>query len=371
MNDNLQQRIANTVPDGTLAISPAEEYAEFQGPLVIDHPLAFDGRGCTIWAAKGPVLRIKTDGTVILRNLNIEATGDPDHECALLVERCDSLQMERVRVVGRTQGAGSDSAWRYPHQFMLKAAPGRETTPLALHVPQSCTLRWEIAGIGKDEESHPAGPLAKTFQIPSKASPGDSLQGVIHLVDSAGQVVAGIDVAGWVTTPPTETPPPASPSLRPASGHPRRLAGIAAGMVAVALVLIGATTAWLRTPRIAISPGLVDFGTLFYSPDDSIVNTTFLARIRANLQAVTNPTIMLTTVCVINDTLTTTPDVVVYPLATGSTNIPLSFSLTHLEGCTRSFSMTGLVTVTASPASIALTPRHIAISGNVKPRQPR
>lgn len=110
---NLQDEI-NLINKGLTYQFQPEEY---EGPVILRRPIIIDGCGATIWVRRGPVVTIESEG-VILRNLNIEYTGDgqiekPADECAILIKSGINVTLENIKVKGTVIGLGKRE-WRYP-----------------------------------------------------------------------------------------------------------------------------------------------------------------------------------------------------------------------------------------------------------------
>lgn len=126
---------------------------EYAGPLFITKSMIVDGQGATLWAFKGPVLHLSAP-TVVLRNLNVEVTGDAlstfEQECALCVEDQVKLHCENVQIRGHVRGMDKESGtWQYPHSLHLGQLV--QYTPyqflICLEVPIQCHLESAISGL--------------------------------------------------------------------------------------------------------------------------------------------------------------------------------------------------------------------------------
>ena len=91
-----QRELDWTMDDETLALDAPKERP---GPVVLRNNATLDGRGCTVWAQAGPVVRVSAERAV-LRDLRIEFTG-PDGGVALAVDH-PGLTLENVTVRGAT-----------------------------------------------------------------------------------------------------------------------------------------------------------------------------------------------------------------------------------------------------------------------------
>ncbi|NET06876.1 MAG: hypothetical protein F6K16_19675 [Symploca sp. SIO2B6] len=148
----LQQQI-NSLEDGaTLQLWPAG--GEYQGPIIINHPLSLDGQGATIWALTGPVISIESE-QVKLRNLRIEVTGEevtinPEDKCAILLKSAAKSQFNHVEVRGLVMGIPEEEGeWKYPNSLYLgQLAHGREhDLLLRIVVPVACKISANISGL--------------------------------------------------------------------------------------------------------------------------------------------------------------------------------------------------------------------------------
>jgi len=151
--EEFQRRLDASPAGSNLTLFPRE----FPGPVVVRRPLTLDGREAVVWAMRGPVVAVDSDG-VVLRNLRIEVTGttqeegeeDEAAECALQVRNPGSVRLENVEVRGRVTGlAGEEGGWRYPLSLRLgQLSHGMEhRSILRLKVPVPSTLASRISGL--------------------------------------------------------------------------------------------------------------------------------------------------------------------------------------------------------------------------------
>src|SRR5262245_22659765 len=148
MNGSIQALIDRTAAGGELKLEPPR--CEIQGPIVFRQPITVIGRGCSVWAEKGPVLTVQSSG-VVLRDLNVEVTGTQAdlgeaESCALIVEPRLGISLQNVVVRGNVRGLSTeDGNWRYPRAIRLGVlqANQRHTFTLRLAVPVACRASSE------------------------------------------------------------------------------------------------------------------------------------------------------------------------------------------------------------------------------------
>jgi hypothetical protein len=126
---------------------------EYAGPFIINRPITLDGQGATLWALKGPVLQVLSP-TLILKNLNIEVTGEAfsqvEEECAIQVGATTVVQCDNVQVRGQVMGIeGETGAWHYPYSLNLGklAQQTAQQFILQIQVPIACHIESAIAGV--------------------------------------------------------------------------------------------------------------------------------------------------------------------------------------------------------------------------------
>ncbi|MEI7687888.1 MAG: hypothetical protein WCL32_23020, partial [Planctomycetota bacterium] len=159
---------------------------ERPGLVVLRKAITLDGHGITIWAMKGPVLRIDAD-RVSLRNLRIELTGEASSPasadgCAIEV-RGKRATLENVEVRGRVMGLPEEEGlWAYPNSLNLGELPyGTDHhVHLRVVVPVPCQLTSEIAGIAIEPRNLSPGPHEVTVRL-DRLSPDTLLSGTFSL----------------------------------------------------------------------------------------------------------------------------------------------------------------------------------------------
>jgi F-box protein 11 len=167
---DLQERLDRLAPGQTLTLEPAGR--EFQGPLVIRHPVVIEGQGGTIWAPRGPVLTIEADG-VRLHNLNVEVTGneaglDGESACALRVAPHLAIKLDNVSVRGTVHGLSTEEGdWSYPRSLPLGSLkPGMSHEFKArLVLPVPCRLVSRIDGLTIEPGRANGGPVEITLTL--------------------------------------------------------------------------------------------------------------------------------------------------------------------------------------------------------------
>ena len=149
--ESFQDKIDALPSQSTLKLWPP--VGEYAGPVVIKHPLTLDGQGATLWALKGPVVSIQSDG-VILRNLRIEVTGEAKNslqeQCAIISEIGQNVQLDNVEVKGLVMGLPNEEGeWQYPQSLHLgQLAYGKEyDLLLRINVPVECKIATSISGL--------------------------------------------------------------------------------------------------------------------------------------------------------------------------------------------------------------------------------
>lgn len=183
-----QEQLDSLKDDETLQLWPPK--GEYPGPVVINHPLILDGQGATIWAFKGPVLSIHSDG-VSLRNLRIEVTGEegssPEDKYAILVKSGQDLQVDDVEVRGTVMGIPEEEGeWKYPQSLHLgQLAHGREYDLLVrIAVPVACKISSNVSGLGLEPRNLTPG--FNEIRLHIELLPQDTLiNGSIFLVSAS------------------------------------------------------------------------------------------------------------------------------------------------------------------------------------------
>jgi len=182
MSDGLQQQIDAVSQGGVLTLDISR--GEYEGPIVVSHPMTIDGQGRSIWCKKGPVISVESDG-VVLNNLEIEVTGNEkklsdDEACALAVNPGVQVGLNDIVVRGHVVGvAEEEGIWRYPRSLRIgtvKANQAHEFT-LRIAVPIPCRLKSEIAGMNVSPTSiRNSGVTDLTLKVDA-LSPGTRLRG--------------------------------------------------------------------------------------------------------------------------------------------------------------------------------------------------
>ena len=135
---------------GEPLIIPLREYA---GPIKIIRPVTIDGQGATLWAHKGPVVIIQSEG-VTLKNMRIEVTGepistDPRHQSALVIRGCTPA-FENVEIRGAVTGITEEEGkWQYPHSLHLGHLPSGKSHmfKLRIRVPVPCRVYSTVSAL--------------------------------------------------------------------------------------------------------------------------------------------------------------------------------------------------------------------------------
>ncbi len=143
----LQQTI-DSAPTGATIQLPRGEY---RGPITLNRALAIEGEGAVVWAAKGPVVAVKSGG-VTLSGIQIEVTDGSmggESDVALKVEGVAPTLHNvgvRGRVVGMTQDTGE---WKLPAALDLGAFAPRTSNSwkFKIEVPVDCRLKTGISGL--------------------------------------------------------------------------------------------------------------------------------------------------------------------------------------------------------------------------------
>jgi len=158
-DSGLMQALARQEAHALLLLTPRE----YSGPITITRPVTLDGQGATLWALKGPVLIIQSEG-VTIKNMKIEVTGEPisqepRHQSALVIRGCRPV-FDRVEVRGNVIGLREEEGiWQYPHSLHLG------------HLPCGKSHRFRIR-IGVPVPCRLSSAIAAMEIIPSQLSPG-------------------------------------------------------------------------------------------------------------------------------------------------------------------------------------------------------
>jgi stress response protein SCP2 len=192
----LQERVQATPAGGILELGPGE----IEGPAVLDRPITLAGRGATLWARSGPVLRVACRG-ITLRHLSIEVTAPPvsgagDADMALLVDPGTAPGLEDILVRGRVAGLAAEAgAWRIPPALELGILAPRQSNEyrVEVSVPVACEVSCAVAGVHVDPARLPAGTQEITLRVGDV--PADTLL-LGELVVRSGQVRRVIPLSG-------------------------------------------------------------------------------------------------------------------------------------------------------------------------------
>lgn len=184
-SDNLQTTINQISNYETLTLNPP--LAEYQAPIIIDHPISIEGQGATLWSKKGAVIIIRSDD-IYLRNLRIEVTGENENNnllesCAILVESGKNLQFNEVEIRGNIMGIPEEEGqWFYPETLNLGQLTAKQEHQLILRliVPISCEINTDIAGLNLTSNQLKSG--KNEINLNLEALPELLLQGNLWLV---------------------------------------------------------------------------------------------------------------------------------------------------------------------------------------------
>ena len=203
MSDGLQKQIDTVSHGGTLTLDISR--GEYEGPIVINHPMTIDGQGRSIWSKKGPVVSVQTDG-VTLSDLEIEVTGNEkklsdDEACALAVKPGVQVDLNDIVVRGNVIGvAEEEGIWRYPTRSVrlgtIKPSQPHEFV-LRLAVPIPCRLKSEIAGLNITPTSIRNSGVTDLILKVDPLSPGTRLRGSILMQTAflTRRIIVGGNVA--------------------------------------------------------------------------------------------------------------------------------------------------------------------------------
>jgi hypothetical protein len=195
---SLQEQVDRLADGQTWTLQPALH--EFKGPLVLRKPVTLEGQGGTIWAVRGPVVSVESEG-VVLRDLGVEVTSrdrslEGDDACALLVRGGVSVGLEAVSVRGTVIGvADEEGTWSFPPAFSLGAlrSSTAHTFCIQLVVPVACRLVSEIDGLEVEPHDLDPGPTTITLRVEALPA-GTRLRGQILL--HTASLVRRIEVSG-------------------------------------------------------------------------------------------------------------------------------------------------------------------------------
>ena len=209
--EDFQQRLDAAVDGQSITLGPGE----LPGPVIVRTAVTLVGQGTTLWALQGPLVSVESSG-VVLRNLRIEVTGaddggDPQQNCALLVEPGGGVRLENVEVRGLVIGLDEEEGeWRYPTALHLgQLSPDTEQHfLLRLVIPVRCELSSNIAGLEVKPKRLDAGRHELTLQVEGLL-PDTLLTGTICLASKflkrsiMVSAHVGEALAGAVASPPT------------------------------------------------------------------------------------------------------------------------------------------------------------------------
>ena len=182
--ESLQDRLDRLKDGDTLTLKPTDEA---KGPVVLRKPVAVVGAGATIWAARGPVVRIESGG-VALRHLNVEVTGreadlEGEAACALVVRPGVSASLEDVTVRGDVIGLDrEEGVWRHPRTLSLgtlKAGTAHEFVVM-LSIPTRCVVECDIDGLHVQPHEIQGEPVKMVLRLDALAA-GTRLRGRLTL----------------------------------------------------------------------------------------------------------------------------------------------------------------------------------------------
>lgn len=130
-------------PGGCFRLEPGE----YEGPLVIDRSCVVDGRGATLWSARGPVLLVRADN-VTVKGLRVEVTGQAEDEGrAAIRAEGGNVTLEGVEVRGDVIGLpGEAEVWELPGMISLgEFAAGEENVfTVSLPAPGAAELACQV-----------------------------------------------------------------------------------------------------------------------------------------------------------------------------------------------------------------------------------
>lgn len=165
---SLQDQIDKLPPGNQVKLRPGE----YKGPIVLNKPITVEGSSTTIWGKEFPVIKIN-NGSVVLKNLQVEATGTQSpHNQGVAIETNPmyNIAVENVEVKGLVVGFGEESgAWDYPVSLNLgQLPPGQRIIyKMNLQVPVPCNIVSGIAGIDCTPEKIGPGLSEVTIKINS------------------------------------------------------------------------------------------------------------------------------------------------------------------------------------------------------------
>jgi len=144
---NIQQ-IMNSADSTKVTRLPLGEY---EGPFTISKPCILVGNATTLWAKKGPVLIIKSNG-VTINDLRIEITESPNVESdftCISTSNTDTIY-NNIEIIGNIDGIlGESDNWDIPKIIPLGSflADNENTFMLELNVPVKTKISSTIKDI--------------------------------------------------------------------------------------------------------------------------------------------------------------------------------------------------------------------------------
>jgi hypothetical protein len=279
---NLQQQIDN-LPDGA-TLSLKDLPLEQETRIRIQTPLTLLGQGRTLWARTGPVLTIDTSGEVHIKNLNIEVenpNGEPGRaNLAVAIERADSVTLVNVHVSGEVEGFDTSTIWKHARVLTLYPEVQQDSVVIPLSVPVPSIIRGKISNVEAISLGEAEGnPTCVVLRLAPGLTPGASLLGSIKIEphDRRHSSIT-LPVAGWVVRTRFSTESPSTGGL--SSGKKKAvphllLLGLLVALFAGIFWYVHNNRLWspptLRSsPRVFVSPQVVDFGVLRCSPRERI-----------------------------------------------------------------------------------------------------
>jgi stress response protein SCP2 len=143
---SIQEELDNAAADSEISL-PSGEY---EGPFYIRKPCRVSGGPTTLWACRGPVVAVESQG-VSLSGLRIEVTGDPSDRPGFVALRTASgdTRLSDVEALGAIDGFAHSGAWRVPRVLRLgEFAPHTENLfTLQVYVEEDTEIIHGIAGL--------------------------------------------------------------------------------------------------------------------------------------------------------------------------------------------------------------------------------
>ncbi|MBQ9436943.1 MAG: TerD family protein [Lachnospiraceae bacterium] len=160
------QELFDSNQSEVFSLSPGE----YEGPLVINRPCRIEGHMATLWALKGPVLRVLAK-QVTLKDLRIEVTqaDAKDQEAFIALESTDpDVVLENVEVRGNARGIrGEAEHWPIPYviSFGAFAAEKTNTFKIVIESPGEALLDNPMNGMRVNAEKLLPGRNELMFEI--------------------------------------------------------------------------------------------------------------------------------------------------------------------------------------------------------------